>query len=187
MIAHSNQVFQIELQERSKKLTDGEKGSGVLDMKYAKHQRSINGFTLIELMIAVAIVAILVALAVPAYSDYMIRSKVAECINGAAVAKVQLSEYKQTLGTWPPTLGKAGLSNSGDSKFCNSIALDPTDPNSGTFIVDVDVDVVDSVLTKISPKLKPTVTSSNIINWACTPGDTHSSDVKFLPSNCRGS
>jgi prepilin-type N-terminal cleavage/methylation domain-containing protein len=53
------------------------------------------GFTLIELMIAISIVAILVAFAVPAYQDYTVRSKVAECINGAAVAKVQIAEYRQ--------------------------------------------------------------------------------------------
>ena len=49
-------------------------------------------------MITVAIVALLVALAVPAYKDYTIRSKVAECVNGAAVAKVQVSEFRQSLG-----------------------------------------------------------------------------------------
>ena len=48
-------------------------------------KRVQQGFTLIELMIVIAIVAILVALAVPAYKDYTVRTKVAECINGAAV------------------------------------------------------------------------------------------------------
>jgi prepilin-type N-terminal cleavage/methylation domain-containing protein len=46
------------------------------------------GFTLIELMIVIAIVAILVALAVPTYNDYTVRAKVGECINGAAVPKL---------------------------------------------------------------------------------------------------
>ncbi len=59
------------------------------------------GFTLIELMIVIAIVAILVALAVPAYQDYTIRAKVGECINAAAVPKLQISEYFETVGVFP--------------------------------------------------------------------------------------
>ena len=53
--------------------------------------KKAKGFTLIELMIVIAIVAILVALAVPAYRDYTIRAKVAECVNGAAVPKLNIS------------------------------------------------------------------------------------------------
>ena len=65
----------------------------MLDMK-----RVEKGFTLIELMIVIAIVAILVALAVPAYQDYTIRAKVGECINNGAVAKLSISEYRETTG-----------------------------------------------------------------------------------------
>ena len=84
-------------------------GKGLLHMYRFKHTQFIRGFTLIELMIVIGIVAILVALAVPAYNDYTIRSKVAECINGAAVAKIGVSEYRQTLGAWPPSMEEAGL------------------------------------------------------------------------------
>ena len=59
-------------------------------------KRVQKGFTLIELMIVIAIVAILVALAVPAYQDYTIRAKVAECVNAAAVAKLNISEFRET-------------------------------------------------------------------------------------------
>ena len=71
------------------------------------------GFTLIELMIVIAIVAILVALAVPAYQDYTIRAKVGECINAAAVPKLSISEYYETVGTFPADLDEAGMTGQG--------------------------------------------------------------------------
>ena len=71
-------------------------------------KRVQQGFTLIELMIVIAIVAILVALAVPAYQDYTIRAKVGECVNAAAVPKLQISEYYETVGNFPPDANEAG-------------------------------------------------------------------------------
>ena len=73
------------------------------------------GFTLIELMIVIAIVAILVALAVPAYQDYTIRTKIGECVNNAAVPKLQISEYRETVGDMPANSDEAGLTGAGQS------------------------------------------------------------------------
>ena len=144
------------------------------------------GFTLIELMIVIAILAILVALAVPAYRDYAIRSKIAECINNAAVAKIQVSEYRQSLGAWPPNAAEAGISSpAGNSRYCVGFAN--YDGGTGAFSIDVDEAAVNpSISGVIEPTLTPTATASGIINWHCSYGSTDSFNTKFLPSPCRG-
>lgn len=67
------------------------------------------GFTLIELMIVIAIVAILVALAVPAYQDYLVRTKITECIAAAAPLKTSVSEFYQSESRWPNDIVEAGF------------------------------------------------------------------------------
>ena len=71
------------------------------------------GFTLIELMIVVAIIGILAAIAIPAYQDYTVRSKVTEMINAAGVCKTSVAEYYQSLGSMPGNTTQAGCSNIG--------------------------------------------------------------------------
>ncbi|MBT8069336.1 MAG: pilin [Gammaproteobacteria bacterium] len=154
-------------------------------MKYANKSASA-GFTLIELMIAIGIVAILVAMAVPAYQNYSVRAKVTECINNSAVAKVQVSEYRQSLGSWPPAASDAGLESAGTSFFCNGFTN--YDSATGEFAIDVNETSVDlGIVGQISPLMTPTPTSARIINWNCSPGTTSLANLKYLPATCRGS
>lgn len=148
-----------------------------------KHYRSLKGFTLIELMIAIAIIAILVAIAVPAYNDYTIRAKITECINGSAVAKVAISEYQQTLGAWPGSFEEAGLAVAGISHYCT--VLTDYEPATGSFTIGINRAAIDAFLGEVSPDMVPIQRASNSIDWDCTRGSTPEENLRYLPSTCR--
>ena len=151
----------------------------MIDMK-----RVSRGFTLIELMIVIAIVAILVALAVPAYNDYTIRSKIAECVNNAAVTKLAVSEFRESEGRWPNYANEAGIGNTtGDTYYCL-----PTDyDGNGEFTVNLDAAQIDPALAS-STEVRMIPNDTNIeagIDWDCQPGGTSADQLKYLPSQCR--
>ena len=122
------------------------------------------GFTLIELMIVIAIVAILVALAVPAYQDYTIRAKVGECVNGAAPLKLGVAEFRMTDGTNWPTEAEAGVDgNQGVSTECLAWAYDSS---TGAITISANSGVgVSGIQARLTPS-SPT-SSNGIINWGC--------------------
>ena len=150
-------------------------------------KRVQKGFTLIELMIVIAIVAILVALAVPAYRDYTIRAKVAECVNGAAVPKLNVSEYRETVGIYPSTGDLAGTSSpAGRSEYCTNFNL--TGTTDGIFEILTDETAIDGSLTAgdIEPRMVPQLNGSGGVDWFCQKGNTIDAALKYLPSTCRG-
>ena len=152
-----------------------------------KGRAGSKGFTLIELMIAIAIVAILLVMAVPAYQDYTIRSKITECINSAAVPKVSISEYKQTLGAYPPDAEQAGLALAGVTQYCNGFIN--YQPLTGEFTIDINEAAIDSALVadSIFVEMKPIQVPGYHIDWTCGKSTTSPGSLKYLPSTCRES
>lgn len=147
--------------------------------------RPSKGFTLVELMIVVAIIALLVTMAVPAYLKYTIRAKVAECIAAAAVPKLHITEYRYSLGAWPPTIEDAGMINLGNnvSTYCSVYSYNN---DEGDFYLQTDSAAVGVPVTEqIAPVFSPTAEASGIVDWQCTRGLTSPDSLKYLPSVCR--
>ena len=134
------------------------------------------GFTLIELMIVVAIIGILAAVAIPAYSDYTIRAKVTEGVGMAAAAKTAISEYRLSKAGFPPTNVSAGMSNTISSQFVSGVQVGA----GGT----ITVTFTNTASTNIGGKTliyTPTFTNSTV-QWSCTAGTL---DSKYRPAACR--
>src|SRR5690606_15271272 len=81
------------------------------------------GFTLIELMIVVAIIGILAALAIPAYQDYTIRARVAEGVNLAAAARTAVAEYRISQDKFPSSNAQAGLEDTIQSQYVKEVKV----------------------------------------------------------------
>ena len=81
------------------------------------------GFTLIELMIVIAILGILLAIAIPAYSDFSIRARVSEGINLASAAKAAVSEYRSAEERFPVSNAECSLSSTITSTYVSSVTV----------------------------------------------------------------
>jgi len=135
--------------------------------------RKQDGFTLIELMIVIAILAILLAIAIPAYQDYSARAKASEAVNLSAAPKLAVSETFLSGDPLPGSNADAGYSFGGPTTYVSSITI-------GT----------DGVITAVAqatrcPGGEPTFTftpdtTTGNVQWNCT-----SDNVQCAPSSCR--
>ena len=140
-----------------------------------KTMRKNNGFTLIELMIVIAILAILMAIAIPAYQDYTTRAKVSEGIALTAPAKLAVAESSSALGGLSQfTAAQSGYSFPGATSFVSNIAV----ADSG--VVTVSMTTTTGLPAACNVVYTPTSIGGQL-DWECT---TTCSD-KFVPADCR--
>ena len=138
------------------------------------NRRNQNGFTLVELMIVIAILAILVALALPTYQDYSIRAKVSEGLSVAATAKFAVAEAVSS--DVSPTPANTGFSGA-EAEYVDSVVI----ANDGSGRI-----TITTRNTGASPDpvyaLVPTIHSAGTIDWDC---ELTTGDSKYVPAECR--
>jgi type IV pilus assembly protein PilA len=153
------------------------------------------GFTLIELMIVVAIIGILAAIAIPAYQDYTVRAQVTEGLNLASDLKAAVGESFANDGVWPVDNNAVGVTEQKSGKYVTDVQI-----SNGTITITYGNQAnADAFSNGANLSLRPTVSDNGDVIWTCGyrtalgndpasgGADADQTDVleKYLPATCR--
>ena len=154
-------------------------------------KRLQQGFTLIELMIVVAIIGILAAVALPAYQDYTIRAKMSEVILALSACRTSITEVYQSGGS-APAANSWGCESTATTKYVAGISSDQNGQVTAT--IQNIAAAVDTNLVTLAPLCTGTAVAtwtansgSGLFGWRCgNTGDGTNVNTKYLPGSCRG-
>ena len=159
--------------------------------------RKQQGFTLIELMIVVAIIGILAAIALPAYQDYTVRARVSEGILAASQCRTTVAEiYQSGSATNPPGADGWGCETTPGgipaTRFVNTVSTNAAGVITVTLTSDNGLgEAADGTFTLIpadtseDPLLEAAIGSTQVGQFLCGPGGNNAIPAKFLPGSCR--
>ena len=141
-------------------------------------KRVQQGFTLIELMIVVAIIGILAAVALPAYRDYTVRAKVSEVVLAASSAKTNIAEQAQTLGGMPST-ASASIADQ-TSAYVSNVSYASSATTSG--VITATASTKEAAINGSTVTLTGTFnTTTGQVTWVCGGSIL----AKYMPSSCK--
>lgn len=149
------------------------------------HVTREKGFTLIELMVVVAIIGILASIAIPAYQEYIARAQVSEGLELMSGAKAPLAEFYSDQGRWPATPADVGMAVGGNYVL-SSIEIAIGADSTGEHLALRSTFKPTGVAKPIQSKKLVMETLDGGIRWTCRPdASADGINVRYLPSACR--